>query len=156
MLDKNVADRAYTTAEVANISGFTIRQLSYWAKQGVILPSIQQARGSGTHRLYSFEDLLQLRFIHQLMHHGWSLKKIREAITVLRNIMGDPNILQKATLVHGTKTILAICRTKEGERILLDILDPGGQQVMWIFLETLQEEVQQTAKVKEEVFSENI
>ena len=54
--------------------------------------------------------------------------------------MDDPNSLQKAVLVHGSHTILAICKTKEGERVILDILDPGGQQVMWIFLEALREE----------------
>lgn len=145
MLDQDLTHRAYPTAEAAHISGFSIRQLGYWARQRIIVPSIQQAHGSGTRRLYSFDDLLQLRFIHQLMNHGWSLRKIREAITVLRNIMDDQNILQKATLIHGTQTILAICKTREGERILLDILDPSGQQVMWIFLETLQEEMQRIA-----------
>lgn len=130
----------YTTAEVARLSGFTKRQISYWAREGIIVPSIQQAYGSGTRRRYSFDDLLQLRFVRQLKKHGWSLQKIREAITRLRDIMGDPNSLQKAVLVHGSRTILAICKTKEGERILLDTLDPGGQQVMWIFLETLEEE----------------
>lgn len=153
MLDQDMTNRAYTTAETANVSGFTSRQLGYWAKQGIIVPSIQQANGSGTRRLYSFDDFLQLRFIRQLMHHGWSLRKIREAITILRNIMDDPHILQKATLVHGTQTILAICKTKEGERILLDVLDPGGQQVMWIFLEALQEEMYQAANLSNESLS---
>jgi len=140
MLNSDKTHTAYTTAEVANMSGFTVRQIGYWAKQGIIIPSIQQAHGSGTRRYYSFEDLLQLRFIRQLMNHGWSLQKIREAITRLRDVMDDPNSLQKAVLIHGSHTILAICKTKEGERILLDTLDPGGQQVMWIFLQTLEEE----------------
>ncbi len=145
MLDLDVAARAYTTAEVAYISGFSVRQIGYWAQQGIIVPSIQQAHGSGTRRRYSFDDLLQLRFVRQLMNHGWSLQKIREAITRLREVMEDPHSLQKAILVHGSRTILAICKTKEGERIILDTLDPGGQQVMWIFLEALKEETQRIA-----------
>ena len=140
MLDQDMTSRVYTTTEVAHISGFTARQIGYWAQQGIIVPSIQQARGSGTRRCYSFDDLLQLRIIRQLKKYGWSLQKIREAITRLRDVMGDPQSLQKAVLVHGSHTILAICKTKEGERILLDTLDPGGQQVMWIFLENLKEE----------------
>ncbi len=144
MLDQDLSQQVYTTKEVAYISGFTVRQIGYWAQQGIIVPSIQKAHGSGSRRYYSFEDLLQLRFIRQLMKHGWSLQKIREAIARLRDVMGDPNSLQKAVLVHGSQTILAICKTKEGERILLDTLDPGGQQVMWIYLETLEEETKQS------------
>jgi len=142
VFDFDLTSKIYTTAEVALMSGFSVRQIGYWAKQGVIVPSIQQAHGSGTRRLYSFDDLLQLRFVRQLMNYGWSLQKIREAITRLRSIMDDPQSLQKAVLVHGSQTILAICKTKEGERIILDMLDPGGQQVMWIYLDTLREETQ--------------
>jgi DNA-binding transcriptional MerR regulator len=140
MLDHDIATHTYTTAQIAELSGFSVRQIGYWARQGIIIPSIQQAYGSGTRRLYSFDDLLQLRFVRQLMNHGWSLQKIREAIAILRDIMDDSQILQKAVLVHGSQTILAICKTKEGERIILDTLNPAGQQVMWIFLDALKEE----------------
>jgi DNA-binding transcriptional MerR regulator len=141
----DVTTRIYTTSEVAEISGFSIRQISYWAEQKIIVPSVQQARGSGTRRRYSFDDLLQLRFVRQLMKHGWSLQKIREAVSRLRDVMGDPQSLHKAVLVHGTNTILAICKTKEGERIILDTLDPSGQQVMWVVLEILKEETKSIA-----------
>lgn len=142
MQEQDIANRIYSTEEVAKLSGFSVRQIGYWVKQGIITPSIQQAHGSGTHRRYSFDDLLQLRFVRQLMNHGWSMQKIREAITRLRDMLGDPQSLQKAVLVHGSRTILAICKTKEGERIILDMLDPGGQQVMWIYLDTLREELE--------------
>jgi DNA-binding transcriptional MerR regulator len=142
MQEQDIANRIYSTEEVAKLSGFSVRQIGYWVKQGIITPSIQQSHGSGTHRRYNFEDLLQLRFVRQLMNYGWSMQKIREAITRLRDMMGDPQSLQKAVLVHGSRTILAICKTKEGERIILDMLDPGGQQVMWIYLDALRKETQ--------------
>lgn len=155
IFDSDLTSKTYLTTEVALMSGFSVRQIGYWAKQGVIVPSIQQAHGSGTRRLYSFDDLLQLRFVRQLMNYGWSLQKIREAIVRLRDIMGDPQSLQKAVLVHGSQTILAICKTKEGERIILDMLDPGGQQVMWIYLDTLREETQKAVvQYTEKVTSE--
>ncbi len=141
MLGTDTTSRTYSTHEVAQMSGFSVRQIAYWAKQGIIIPSVQQARGSGTRRRYSFDDLLQLRFVRQLRNRDWSVQKIREAINKLREVMDDPHVLQRAIPVHGAQTILAICKTKEGERILLDCLDPGGQQVMWIYLWTLQEEV---------------
>lgn len=144
MHEQDTTNQIYSTAEVAKLSGFSVRQIGYWVKQGIITPSIQQARGSGTHRRYNFDDLLQLRFVRQLMNHGWSMQKIREAVTRLRDIMDEPNSLQKAILVHGANTILAICKIKGGERVILDALDPGGQQVMWIYLDTLKEETEQT------------
>ncbi len=152
MLGSDTTSRTYSTTEVAEMSSFSVRQIGYWVKQGIIIPSIQQARGSGTRRRYSVDDLLQLRFVRQLRNRGWSVQKIREAITKLREVMDDPHILQRAIPVHGAQTILAICKTREGERILLDCLDPGGQQVMWIYLWTLQEEaLLATAYVEEKV-----
>jgi DNA-binding transcriptional MerR regulator len=144
MHEQDTANRIYSTEEVANLSGFTVRQIGYWVKQGIITPSKQQAHGSGTRRRYSFDDLLQLRFVRQLMNHGWSMQKIREAITRLRAIMGESNSLQKAVLVDGSHTILAICKVRGGERVILDALDPGGQQVMWIYLDTLREETERS------------
>ena len=144
MRQEDTTNHTYSTREVARLSSFTMRQIGYWAKQGIIVPSEQQAHGSGTRRRYSFEDILQLRFVRQLMNHGWSLQKIREAITRLRDVMDDPNSLQKAVLVHGSHTILAICKVRGGERIILDTLDPGGQQVMWIYLDYLREETEHT------------
>ncbi len=135
---------AYTTAEVAQSTGFTVRQLDYWAKQGLLVPSIQRSHGPGTRRLYSVEDLIELQFIRQLRRYGWSLQKIRTAIDTLREVMNDPNPLKHAMLIHDKKTIIALYKTKEGERILFDTLSAGRQQVMGIVLELLMEEAIQT------------
>lgn len=140
-----MAQDFFTTMDIVRITGFSERQLDYWARQGIVVPSIQQSHGPGSRKLYAIEDLVQLNFIRQLKRHGWSTQKIREAIIRLRDVMGDPNPLKSAMLVDGKGTMLAICKTRQGERILLDILDPGGQQVMWIFLETLLEETQHDA-----------
>jgi DNA-binding transcriptional MerR regulator len=137
--------RVYTTVEVAQISGFSVRQLDYWARQGLLAPSLQQSHGPGTRRLYSLDDLIQLRFIRQVKRHGWSTQKIRTAIRTLRAVMEDPDPLKNAVLVHSKGTLLALCKTKEGERILIDALSAGGQQVMGIVLETLEEETRRVA-----------
>ena len=131
----------YTTADISRMTDFSVRQLDYWARQGIVVPSVQQSHGPGTRRFYSFDDLVQLRFIRRLKNQGWSTQKIRQAIVKLRDVMDHPDPLKSALLIHSKRTILAICKTKEGERILLDTLDPSGQQVMWILLETLQQEV---------------
>jgi DNA-binding transcriptional MerR regulator len=153
-----LANRVYTTAEIAQAIGFSVRQLNYWDQQGLLIPSVQQSHGPGTRRLYSVDDLIQLQFIRQLKHHGWSTQNIRKAINRLRTVIDDPDPLKNAVLIHGKNTIIALCKTKEGERILLDALSGSGQQVMGIVLEMLIEEASRIADhiddsiaVKEEV-----
>lgn len=135
-----MTSRVYTTAEVASITGFSMRRLDYWARQEIVVPSVQQAYGSGTRRLYSIDDLVQLQFIRQLKRYGCSLQKIRSAVTSLRMVMGDPDPLKSAVLVYSKTKLFALCKTRAGERVVLDALDAGGQQVMGIVLEALEEE----------------
>ena len=131
---------AYTTTQVAKISGATPRQLTYWSTHGIIAPSIQSSFGPGTRRLYSFDDLIKLHFLGRLKDMGWSLQKIRAAITNLHIVMDDPDPLKSAMLVGGKKNILALYKTKEGERHLVEASVSGGQHVLSIALETIEEE----------------
>lgn len=131
----------YSTAEVAELTGFTVRQLNYWAVRGIVVPSVHQAHGKGSRKLYAWEDLIQFRYIQHLTNAGWSTQKIRGTINTLREVMGDSDPLKRAILFPAKNTILALCRTQAGERILLDAIKPGGQQVMLIVLEMLVAEV---------------
>ena len=135
----------YKTTEVAHITGFSSRQLDYWAREKIIMPSFQQAHGSGSRRLYAVEDLVQLNIVRQLKKHNWSTQKIHKAIETLKDIMNDANPLRNAILVHGKGTIFALSKTRKGERILIDALSTTGQQVMNFVLETLLEEIKNTA-----------
>lgn len=137
---KEMQEPTYTTTEMARITGFSLRQLDYWARIGMITPCFQQARGSGSRRLYTVEDLVQLNIVRQLKKYNWSTQKIRKAIETLKDVMDDSNPLRNALLVHGGGTIFALSKTKEGERILIDALSTTGQQVMSFVLETLLEE----------------
>ncbi len=136
--------------DIVRITGFSERQLDYWARQEIVVPSVQQSHGPGSRRLYAIEDLVQLNFVRQLKRHGWSTQKIREAIVRLREVMGDPNPLKSAMLFDGKGTMLALCKTKEGERILLAALNTGGQLVMGIVLEMLIEETQRIVTFSDE------
>ncbi len=137
-------ETTYTTTEVAHLTGFSLRQLDYWARKKMIIPSFQQAHGSGSHRLYTVEDLVQLNIVRQLKKHHWSTQKIHKAIETLKDIMNDENPLRNAILVHGQGTIFALSKTREGERILIDALSTTGQQVMSFVLETLLDEIKNT------------
>src|SRR5687767_15243107 len=91
--------------QVCDIVGITYRQLDYWARTNLLRPSISEARGSGTQRLYSYRDLLELKVIKRLLDAGISLQSARKALDVLRQAGGE---LATANLVlNGTQSVLA-------------------------------------------------
>jgi len=61
-----VATTGYRGPNVCKIVGISYRQLDYWARTGLATPSVQPAMGSGSQRLYSFEDLIELKLIKKL------------------------------------------------------------------------------------------
>src|SRR3954466_6148507 len=77
----------YRVPEVCRVVGISYRQLDYWARTGLVTPSVREAGGSGTQRLYSFRDLVLLKVIKRLLAAGVSLHRIREAIEFLRDHM---------------------------------------------------------------------
>ena len=54
-------------------AGITYRQLDYWARTGLLEPSVRAAGGSGTQRLYGFRDILVLKIVKRLLDTGVSL-----------------------------------------------------------------------------------
>ena len=79
----------YRGPQACKIVDITYRQLDYWTRTGLVVPSIQAAQGSGTQRLYSFNDLLQLKVIKSLTDAGASLQKVRQAIDYVRDDLQD-------------------------------------------------------------------
>jgi DNA-binding transcriptional MerR regulator len=108
--------------QVCSVVGISYRQLDYWARTDLLRPSISEARGSGTQRLYSYRDLLELKVIKQLLDAGVSLQSARRAIACLLEAGED---LASANLVlNGSTSVLA----RTGEEII-DLLK-GGQGVL--------------------------
>ncbi len=107
---------------VCRLTGVTYRQLDYWARTGLVTPSIAAARGSGSKRAYAYSDLLEVKVIKSLLVSGLSLARARQAVECLRTSLGAD--LGSASLVlSDTKTVLA---QSDGE--LVDLLR-GGQGV---------------------------
>ena len=112
----------YRGPQVCSIVGITYRQLDYWARTGLLQPSISEARGSGSQRRYSYSDLVQLKVIKRLLDSGVSLQAARRAIDCLRSSGDD---LTAANLViDDRRSVLA----RTGEEII-DLLK-GGQTVL--------------------------
>ena len=82
---QNLGDSAegYRGATAASAAGITYRQLDYWARTELVVPTVQSAQGSGSQRLYSFRDILVLKLVKSLLETGISLQQIRIAVDQL-------------------------------------------------------------------------
>src|SRR3712207_4088954 len=74
----------YRGPAVCKIVGISYRQLDYWTTTGLVTPTVRDAEGSGTQRLYAFEDIVQLKVIKKLLDAGVSLQRIRAALEIGR------------------------------------------------------------------------
>ena len=68
------SDTGYRGPTACNAAGITYRQLDYWARTGLVEPSVREAAGSGTQRLYAFRDILVLKVGERgtVLRHGSS------------------------------------------------------------------------------------
>lgn len=129
--DEEVGYRVPTACQVA---GITYRQLDYWARTKLVVPSIRGARGSGSQRLYSFKDILVLKIVKRLLDTGISLQNIRLAVDKLRDRGVDD--LAGITLVSDGTTVYE-CRSNEE---VIDLLG-GGQGVFGIAVPGIMKEL---------------
>ncbi|SOD97356.1 MerR family transcriptional regulator [Blastococcus haudaquaticus] len=106
-------------------AGITYRQLDYWARTGLVAPSVRSATGSGTQRLYSFRDILVLKVVKRLLDTGVSLQNIRKAVDHLRT-RGIKD-LANVTLFSDGATVYECTSAEE----VVDLL-AGGQGVFGI------------------------
>jgi DNA-binding transcriptional MerR regulator len=118
-----------------SVAGITYRQLDYWARTGLVIPSVRDASGSGTQRLYSFRDIVVLKVVKRLLDAGVSLPNIRKAIETLRQWGEDD--LATMTLISDGTTVYE-CRSAEE---IVDLLQ-GGQGVFGIAISGAFKEIQ--------------
>lgn len=124
----------YRVPIACQVAGITYRQLDYWARTKLVVPSIRTARGSGSQRLYSFKDILVLKIVKGLLDTGISLQNIRLAVDKLRDLgVGD---LAEITLVSDGTTVYE-CRSNEE---VIDLLG-GGQGVFGIAVPGIMKEL---------------
>jgi DNA-binding transcriptional MerR regulator len=130
--DGELGYRGVTACQAAGIS---YRQLDYWARTTLVSPSVRNAEGSGTQRLYSFRDLVVLKVVKRLLDAGVSLQNIRRAIEALRSRGVDD--LAGITLISDGTTVYE-CRSPEE---VVDLLQ-GGQGVFGIAIGGAFKEIQ--------------
>jgi DNA-binding transcriptional MerR regulator len=119
------SDTGYRGPTACNAAGITYRQLDYWARTGLVEPTVRGATGSGTQRLYSFRDILLLKVIKRLLDAGISLQQIRTAVQHLRKRGTDD--LTRVTLMSDGASVYECTSNDE----VIDLLQ-GGQGVFGI------------------------
>ncbi len=120
--DETVGYRGPTACAAA---GITYRQLDYWARTGLVEPSVRPAYGSGTQRLYSFRDVVVLKIVKRFLDTGVALQNIRAAVQHLR-ARGFQD-LERMTLMSDGATVYECTSPDEVVSLL-----QGGQGVFGI------------------------
>ena len=131
-LDETVGYRGPTACAAA---GITYRQLDYWARTGLVEPTVRAAAGSGSQRLYSFRDILVLKVVKRLLDTGVSLQNIRAAVQHLRERGVDD--LAQITLMSDGASVYECTSADE----VVDLVQ-GGQGVFGIAVGRVVREVE--------------
>lgn len=109
----------YRGAVAASAAGISYRQLDYWARTGLVEPTVRGANGSGTQRLYSFHDILVLKLVKRLLDTGISLQQIRVAVDQLHR-SGINDLTQTTLMSDGASVYLC---TSDDE--VIDLVNRG-------------------------------
>jgi DNA-binding transcriptional MerR regulator len=136
---------SFTIAEVSRIVGASRRRLAYWDKTGLLSPSLEVASGKGQLRMYSTEDIIQLKVLLRLRQSPLSLQRIRAGFRFVKE-RAEP--LSSIVVLTDGKTIYLY----QDDDLLVDTLKKG-QMVLRIAVQDLITEVQE--KVSELRTDEN-
>ena len=123
MQESMTITEGFSGPQVCALVGITYRQLDYWARTGLLVPTIAEAKGSGSKRRYSYHDVLELKVIKNLLDAGVSLQRARQAVECLRANLGA-DLAAASLILSGSDSVLA---TSNGE--IVDLL-AGGQGVL--------------------------
>ncbi|NPV04183.1 MAG: MerR family transcriptional regulator [Syntrophaceae bacterium] len=128
----------YNTATAAAVTGLTVRQISYWDSSHFIKPSISEAAGYGSARLYSFGDLVQLKVAKTLKDQGISVQKMRKAVSYLKKHMPDiKKPLADLKFLTDGSSIFVLTKN---DREVIDTLNQG-QAVLTVAVGSIIEEL---------------
>lgn len=110
----------YSTRDAARIFNLTESRLLYWARTGVVGPSVRR----GGRVYYTFQDLITVKTAKELIDGGLSLQAVRKNLTALRAALpGVDRPLAQLRVVSDGERLLVV-----GEDVTFEPL--SGQVVM--------------------------
>ena len=139
---------SFNSKAVSRIIGIPTRVIDYWDRTNFVKPSISEASGYGSVRLYSFTDLIQFKVAKFLRDQGLSLQKIRKSLNYLRKHLHEMEtpLVQLRFLTDGETIFVLTNRDKE----IIDTLK-RGQYVLAIAIEELIKDLRgKTSKIATE------
>jgi DNA-binding transcriptional MerR regulator len=125
--------RTYTVAELMQISGMTRQQVSYWARLGIVVPSISQqaeTSGPGYKSLYAVTDVIEGLIVSELRRSGFSLQAIRKVVDRLKSERIELYESAPFLLTDGHSVYYAY-----SDQEVVDLLRAHRQQLLLLSLE---------------------
>jgi DNA-binding transcriptional MerR regulator len=121
-------DRTYSSIEVAQVAGVSLRQLQWWDERKVVSP-----RHEGHRRVYGRGEVIEITVIAELRRKGFSLQKIRRVLRFLQREMGKrlAELLQSSSELHLVTDGKSIFLEDQHERII-DILKNARQPMFLV------------------------
>ena len=134
-----MSSTGFSADTARRLTGVTYRQLDYWDKTGLVRPSIRGAQGKGSRRVYSFQDVVELRVVSRMLASGVSLPAVRKAVRYLQDHFDHvTRPLAQLTLVASGRSILV--RTDD-PRHLVDATS-GGQVIVAVSVAAIARELE--------------
>ena len=139
----NTLTMGFSGPAVCRITGVTYRQLDYWARTGLVTPSVTPAQGIGSKRVYSYADLVEVKVIKSLIDAGVSLPRARQAVNCLREQLGV-DVKSVSLVLSGSRSVLAY---SDGD--IIDLLKGGHGVFNVISLESVTADIDRSLEVEE-------
>jgi DNA-binding transcriptional MerR regulator len=126
--EAQVPERTYSSSEVADVAGVSLRQLQWWDERKVVSP-----RHEGHRRVYDPAEVIEITVIAELRRKGFSLQKIRRVLRFLQREMGRrlAEVLQNNSDLHLVTDGKSIYLEDHQERII-DILKNARQPMFLV------------------------
>jgi len=122
--------RHFTSNEVVDLTGITLRQLQWWDERGLVVPERR-----GHRRIYSMSQLTEIAVICDLRRRGFPLQRVRKVVRFLEKEFGR-SLAQTVSsgsdyhLLTDGKTIYLETSARE----IVDILKNARQPMLAICL----------------------
>ena len=113
--------QGYTGPEVCKITGISYRQLDHWTTTKLIDASVRNIKGSGFHRIYSFNDIILVKLVKKLRSAGVSLQKIRIALKNVNKILGKNSNISDVSIFSDGSSIYVLSDNDQ----MIDLLKKG-------------------------------
>ena len=127
-IDSDFAGKQFTSSDISEVTGVSLRQLQWWDEQKVVSP-----RHEGHKRLYLAEEAIEIAVIAELRRKGFSLQKIRRVLRFLQKEMGKrlSEILRADSDMHLVTDGQSIFLEADSSTII-DILKNAGQPMFLV------------------------